>query len=212
MVGQDVGVGAAEMRVYGGMTGAGRKAERAGRLIDAGLDLLADDQLTVRGACQRAGLTARYFYESFTDRAALVSAVYDHVVNLVATRTLAAVENAPAEATAKIGAGLAAIVAAVAGDPQCGRVLFSVTLTDPLLARRRLDSSRLFARLLSGQAREFYGLPDTSGLDLVAHFLVGGFAQTLTTWLDGRLALSEAELVEQCAGIFAAVAERQAPA
>ncbi|GHF41057.1 TetR family transcriptional regulator [Amycolatopsis bartoniae] len=199
------------MRTYGGVTGAGRKAERRAQLVEAGLDLLAGDggQLTVRGVCQRAGLTARYFYESFTDRDELVSAVYEHVVTLVASRTLAAVEDAPPHAPAKIRAGLAAIVRAVAGDPRRGRVLFSVTLTEPLLTRRRLESSRFFAGLLGGQARDFYGLPETPALELAAQFLVGGLAQTLTSWLDGTLELTEDELVEECGGIFAAVAARR---
>jgi hypothetical protein len=47
-------------------------------------------------------------------------------------------------------------------------VLFSVTLVSPLLARRRLESSRFFAQLLMGQARQVYGVTDTPALELVA--------------------------------------------
>ena len=35
--------------------------------------------LTVRAVCRAAGLTERYFYESFTDRDEFVRAVYDDV-------------------------------------------------------------------------------------------------------------------------------------
>jgi AcrR family transcriptional regulator len=201
------------MRVYGGVTGADRRAERRGQLIEAGLDLLGGtegEQLTVRSVCRRAGLTPRYFYESFADRDELVSAVYDHIVQAIATGTLAAVEAAGPDAEAKIRAGLAHLVRAVAEDRRHGRVLFSVTLTDPLLARRRLESSRFFARLLSGQARESYGVPDGPELELVAQFMVGGLAQTLTTWLSGTLRLSEGQLVAECVEIFTAIAGRRA--
>ncbi|MEV5749147.1 hypothetical protein AB0L00_15130 [Actinoallomurus sp. NPDC052308] len=84
-----------------------------------------------------------------------------------------------------------------------------MTLTDPVLARRRLESSRFFARLLSGQARRSYGIPDGPRLDLAAQFVVGGLAQTLTAWLSGTLAMSEDELVAECAHIFTALADRE---
>lgn len=204
---------APEMRLYGGMTGADRRAERRAGLIDAGLDLLGDaegDRLTVRRVCQRAGLATRYFYENFADRDELVSAVYEHVVQTVAAATLDALEGAGPRPQDKIQAGLTRLVRAVAGDPRHGRILFSVTLADPLIAQRRLESSRFFTRLLAEQARQFYGVPDSPALDLAAQFLVGGLAQTLTAWLSGDLPVSEAELVSECSALFAAVAGREA--
>lgn len=202
---------ASEGRVYGGMTGADRRTERRAQLIEAGLDLLgaaAEDPLTVRQVCRRAGLTPRYFYESFADRDDLVAAVHEHVVQTIAATTLAAVEAAGARPEDQIRAGLERLVRSVAGDPRHGRVLFSVTLTDSLLARRRLESSRFFARLLSGQARRSYGIPDGPRLELIAQFLVGGLAQTLTAWLAGAIAMSEEELVAEYVKIFTALAGR----
>lgn len=200
-----------EMRVYGGMTGADRRAERRAQLIEAGLDLLGaaeEDRLTVRQVCRRAGLTPRYFYESFADRDELVAAVHEHVVQTIAAATLAAVETAGERPAARIRAGLGQLVRSVAGDPRHGRVLFSVTLTNPLLARRRLESSEFFARLLSGQARRSYGIPDGPRLELIAQFLVGGLAQTLTAWLAGAIAMTEDEIVAEYVTIFTALAGR----
>ncbi|GAA0518014.1 hypothetical transcriptional regulator [Saccharopolyspora subtropica] len=197
------------LRVYGGVRGDDRQAERRAQLIEAGLDLLgaADGTpaLTVRGACQRAGLATRYFYENFADRDALAAAVYDHVVDHIATTTLEAV-NGAADEHAKIRAGLHNIVRAIAEDPRRGRLLFSVTLTSPLLAQRRLDSSRLFAALLGGQVQDFYGIPGSTRLELTTQFIVGGLAQTLTAWLDGTLRVDDRELVDRCTEIFLALA------
>src|SRR5262245_10972131 len=60
------------VRPYRGIEAAKRLSARRNQLLAAGLDLLGSEEhdiaeLTVRGVCRRAGLSARYFYESFTD-------------------------------------------------------------------------------------------------------------------------------------------------
>src|SRR5205807_2521139 len=94
-------------RVYAGVEGDQRVAERRARLMAAGLDLLGsaegDPTLSVRAVCRRAGLVARYFYESFADRDALATAVYDHVVEDSATITLA--EGGTLDVTAHFAVG-----------------------------------------------------------------------------------------------------------
>ena len=80
-------------RNWAGTTLTGRKASRREQLIEAGIELLGDEDgpmVSVRTACRTAGLTERYFYESFTDRDELALAVYEHVGSQ-AHRTLAAV-------------------------------------------------------------------------------------------------------------------------
>jgi AcrR family transcriptional regulator len=200
------------LRVYAGVEGDHRQAGRHGQLIEAGLDLLGapgtEATLTVRGVCKHAGLAARYFYESFTDRDALALAVFDHVVQVIATTTLDAVNAAPAEARAKVHAGLSAIVRAVADDPRKGRLLFAATLASAPLAKRRLESSLMFATLLVGQAQEFYGVDGGGQLALNSQFAVGGLAQTLTSWLNGELDVDEEALVEHCTEIFLAIGAR----
>ncbi|MGW1680935.1 TetR/AcrR family transcriptional regulator [Saccharopolyspora sp. NPDC002376] len=198
------------LRVYGGVRGDHRRAERRAQLLEAGLDLLGapggGPALTVRGACQQAGLATRYFYESFADRDALAAAVYDHVVDGLASTTLEAVTIAGPDERAKARAGVENIVRTIARDPRRGRLLFSVSLSSPLLAQRRLDSSRLFAALLGGQAKDFYDITESPDLELTTHFIVGGLAQTLTAWLDGTLRLEEPEVVEHCTGLLLTIA------
>jgi len=200
------------LRVYGGVEGDHRQAGRHEQLIEAGLDLLgapgAEAALTVRGVCKHAGLAARYFYESFADRDALALAVFDHVVRVIATTTLAAVDAAPADARAKIHAGLGALVRAVADDPRKGRLLFAATLASAPLAKRRLESSLLFATLLVGQAKEFYGVDGGARLALNSQFAVGGLAQALTSWLNGELDIDQETLVGHCTEIFLAIGAR----
>lgn len=194
------------LRVYGGVAGDDRRSRRRETLIEAGLDLLGAPQdapaLTVRGVCKQAGLAARYFYESFTDRDELAVAVFDHVTAQIAAATLEAVEAAPHDTRAKIRSGVSTIVRLIAEDPRRGRLLFSPGLTTTVLLHRRVESSRMFARLLGGQVREYYGIDTDARLEFITEFLVGGLAQTLTSWLNGTLGLSEPALVEHCTELF----------
>jgi AcrR family transcriptional regulator len=189
------------LRVYGGVRGDRRRADRRAQLIEAGLDVLGGTdgaKLTVRGVCQRSGLVARYFYESFADRDELAAAVYDHVVNEVAESTVAAVERAGERPSDRARAGLTAMLRLIDSDPRKGRVLFSVELTDSLIARRRRDSTRLFSRLLGEQAHGGYGPPGSLEEHLTATFVVSGMAGVLTGWLDGEVGMDEKDVIERC--------------
>ena len=66
-------------RPYGGLAMEDRVAARRARFIDAGIELFGTQGFrgaTVRGVCAAAGLTDRYFYESFATLEALLAAVY----------------------------------------------------------------------------------------------------------------------------------------
>lgn len=200
------------LRTYGGVAGTDRQAQRRGRLLEAGLDLLGstdgESTVSVRGVCRQAGLASRYFYENFADRDTLIVAVYDHVVERIAAATLEAVHEATDDAEAKVRAGLSRLVRTVAEDPRRGRLLFSPTAGEAILADRRVASTRMFVGMLGLQAREFYGVDGGTRLDIMAEALVGGLAQTLTSWLNGTLEAAEDEIVDHCAELFLAVADR----
>ncbi len=197
-------------RVYGGVSGEQRQAERRAQLIETGLDLLGtaegEPRLTVRGACSEAGLVTRYFYESFADRDELVIAVFDRVVSEIAASALAAVD-AVADMPEKARAGLRAIVRSISEDPRRGRLLFSPALNSSVLAHRRIESTRMFVQLLRDQAREAYGAEENPRADLLADFLVGGLAQVLSAWLASTLDATEDEIVERCAQLFLAAGD-----
>ncbi|MGH9792076.1 MAG: TetR/AcrR family transcriptional regulator, partial [Candidatus Acidiferrales bacterium] len=58
-----------------------RSAERRARLIQAGVQVFGTKgfhSATVKQICAEAGLTERYFYESFENLNALFLATYDH--------------------------------------------------------------------------------------------------------------------------------------
>jgi AcrR family transcriptional regulator len=189
-------------RPYRGIQAAERLASRRRRLLDAGLDLLGADhrdisELTVRGICGRAGLAARYFYESFADKDEFVSGVFDWVIAELAATTQAAVAAVPARERSR--AGMANIVRTIAGDARIGRLLFSTQLANAVVMRKRAESSALFAMLSGQYAGDALRIPANDRIKAGAHFAVGGVGQTISAWLAGEFQLGPDQLVNQLA-------------
>jgi AcrR family transcriptional regulator len=192
------------VRPYRGVEAGERLAARRRGLLAAGLDLLGSDRpdisgLTVREVCRRAGLAARYFYESFTDKDEFVSGVFDWVVADLAATTQAAVAAVPAHEQSR--AGMANIVRVIADDARIGRLLFSTQLANSVIARKRAESTALFA-MLSGQHAG-----DALRIKAGAHFAVGGVGQTISAWLAGDVRLRHDQLVDQLAVLLDGLAD-----
>lgn len=200
-----------QVRPYRGVEAPERLAQRRRQLLDAGLELLgaADDppELTVRALCRQAGVSARYFYESFTDKDQLVAAVFDWVIGDIAATTQAAVAAAPRHEQNR--AGIANLVRTIAGDARIGRLLFNPKLSNAVLARKRAEVGGVFA-LLSGQhVTSAYQLPENGWTKSVAHFVVGGVGQTISAWVSGDIRLDQPQLVEQLTRILDGLAARE---
>jgi AcrR family transcriptional regulator len=197
-------------RPYGGVSAEDRRAGRRERLLAAGLDLLGSEgwsKTTVRAICARAGLTERYFYESFADREALLVAVFDRIAAEATEAVVAAVEAAPHAARAKARAAIAAFVELMTDDPRKGRVAFVEAMGSESLMSRRLETLGGFAALISEQARAFYGeAAPREDADLSAHALVGALAELLIAYLGGTLAIDRERLIEYGTNLFIAAA------
>jgi len=197
-------------RPYRGVKAAERLAARRGRLLTAGLDLLGAERqdtsaLTVRGVCRRAGLAARYFYESFIDKDEFVGRVFDWVVADLAATTQAAVAAVPVHEQTR--AGMANIVRTIAGDARVGRLLFSTQLADPVIVRKRAESTALFAMLFGQHAGDALRVPANDRIKAGAHFAVGGVGQTISAWLAGDVQLDPDQLVGQLASLLDQLAD-----
>src|SRR3954469_8076467 len=74
----------APRRAYGGISAGERIAARRAKLLDAGLELFGTrgfGATGVKDVCREAGVTDRYFYESFNDGRALFLAVFDRLTD-----------------------------------------------------------------------------------------------------------------------------------
>ncbi|HEV2783138.1 MAG TPA: TetR/AcrR family transcriptional regulator [Actinophytocola sp.] len=196
-------------RSWRGVSAEERRAERRGQLIEAGLEVIGTQgwaNTTVRGVCRRAGLTERYFYESFPDREALLLAVYEHVLVEGIRVVLAAAAEAPHDVRRTARAGIAAAVEFLIDDPRKGRVLILEATANENLQRRRQEALRAQAALLSEVAREFFGdrPPDPTDAYLTALALVGALAEVGAAYLDGQLDVSRERLIDHLTELFVA--------
>lgn len=203
-------VGMVQARPYGGVQARERVAQRRRQLLDAGLELLGGahepPELTVRAICGQAGVSARYFYESFTDKDQLVAAVFDWVIADIAATTQAAVASAPRDDQNR--AGIANLVRTIADDDRVGRLLFNAQLSNPVLARKRAELGGVFAQLSGQHVRGAYQLPVNEGINAVTHFVVGGVGQTISAWVSGDIKLDQDQLVDQITRIIDELAVR----
>lgn len=143
---------AASGRRYRGVAVEERRAERRQRLLEAGLRIFGEvgyHGATVKTICAAAGLTERYFYESFANSEDLLCAVYEQHMVLQQQRILVAVTQAPREPVAMIEAGLRAFFELAREIPAGARVQFVEVLgVSPRVDRLYRQAIENFAQML----------------------------------------------------------------
>nr|WP_205876025.1 TetR/AcrR family transcriptional regulator [Mycobacterium gordonae] len=195
-------------RPYRGVEAAERLAARRNQLLAAGLDLLGapdEPELTVRSVCERAGLSARYFYESFSDKDELVGQVYDWVIAKLATNIQAAAATGPTHEQARAGMGV--VVRTVAEDARIGRLVFSTKLANAVVMRKRAQSTALFALVTGRHVIDVLNAPENERVKAATHFAVGGVGQTLSAWLEGDVTMEPDELADHLASLLLELTE-----
>ena len=88
---EDVQVVGREGRAYGGLAQEDRVAARRARFVESGVELFGTQGFrgaTVRGICAAAGLTDRYFYESFASLEALLIEVHQSLMRGLSERLM----------------------------------------------------------------------------------------------------------------------------
>ena len=154
----------------------------------------------MRGVCRQAGVTARYFYESFTDKDDFVAAVYDWVIADIAASTQAAVAAAPPRESEPRGHGehRRGPSRTNRGSAGCCSTRSWPTRYSFASAERPAALTRLYGRDV-GTA---LGVQESEQGKATAHFAVAGVAQAFSAWLDGDVALDADQLVDHLAAIL----------
>ncbi|MFD4406347.1 TetR/AcrR family transcriptional regulator [Nocardia sp. NPDC058499] len=197
-------------KLWRGRTLDDRSAERREQLVDVGFDLLGTDgpaAVTMRAVTRLANLSPRYFYESFTDRTALLTAVYDRLETELLARLGATAEATDAHTTVR--SALEICAAYFEEDPRRARVLLREPLTDDTLRRHSADRLPAFLRtMLPALGDEVSALlPDSEeALIISATALSGALVALYVDWIDGRLPVPRDRLVDAATDIVLALA------
>jgi AcrR family transcriptional regulator len=182
------------------MSAERRRDDRRARLVAAGLQVIGTQgwaKTSVRQICRTAALTERYFYESFSDREAVLLAVFEAVAQECTHAVLTAYAAAADDSRDKLRAAIGAAFEVLTDDPRKGRVLLLETGSDERLQQRRQQLAVSSAALLADITRHHFERElDRVDLDLTALAVVGAQTQLVTAWLSGSVEVSRDRLIE----------------
>ena len=142
-------------RSYGGVTADERRATRRVALIEAALDLFAEDgarAVSKRAVCARARLNDRYFYEHFTDSDALIEAIVRDLTAEGLQAVKAATRSAAPDLRAQVRATADAALEFLTADPRRGQLLLR-SHTSEVLQRARVDSTHAISNAMAAMIR-----------------------------------------------------------
>jgi len=196
-------------RIYGGKAAEARSHERRERLIAAGVELFGTQgysATTVRHVCTEAGLTERYFYESFENREELFVAVASECVTGLVdaiVRARAHVDDTPDE---QIRAMLTAYFEWFKADARRARIqLFEPLLISPRFHELYRDVVSLFVAMIADIATRFFAEAIAiRGLDatLLATGLAGAATELVKEWAVSGYARPVDDLVRNAGFLF----------
>lgn len=203
----------APRRRYGGKSAEQRRAERREALLTAAVEIWQESgwaAVTMRGVCARAGLTDRYFYESFADRDALLATIWEQMRDETLEMLLAAIlPHADAPPLDQLRAAIHAVVHHIGDEPQRAQIIFGDHAGSAVLEQRRRETIQMTVRLMIDLARPYLREDiDEVGFQVTVLTGIGGFVETVHAWRAGLVEAGTDELVEHLMSIGTGLAPR----
>lgn len=193
------------VRPYRGVAADKRRRERREKLLDACLDVVAESgvaAVTVDGICARAGLSKRYFYESFGDRDAILVSALDGVIDNVGDALGDEVHRHGSTAD-RVGHTAAVLVRALTADPRAS-LLYTAASANPALDARRRQMVDRFTPVLMREVLD--ADPANPRAEAATVLMVAGTTELLDRWFRGDLNFTEAEFVDTLTALGVALA------
>jgi AcrR family transcriptional regulator len=193
------------IRPYRGVPAGDRVASRREALIDAALEVFAAEgwtALSARRICEQAGLTRRYFYESFEELDGVLGAAFDRITGQVTHAVGEAVSAViaddpetplPALVSRAVSAGLEVVTTPLSN----GRFLAVAQTAGSSIAERRARSVNDLATLVEAVlAIHPEGQPiGPQRARILAIATNGAMLRIIDGWLAGELDLTKDEVV-----------------
>jgi AcrR family transcriptional regulator len=203
--------GTAQKRVYGGVDAGLREEDRRKKLIEAGLEAFGTigyARTNIKTICRLAGLTERYFYESFENKEDLLSGVYRELVEEQHREALEIFERSdslPMEAASR---ALRTFYHRFAQDPRRAHVqLFEILGVSPRIDREYREAMGT----LAGMVRLFF-LKVFPGIgqerldrSIIPTGLAGSMVMIAHEWVLGGFTKPLDDIVAQSMDFFTAI-------
>lgn len=196
-------------RSYRGMTLEQRTAERRERFLEAGLNVFGNEGFhaaTVRKICKEAGLTDRYFYESYSSMEALLIEVYERCLKSILTRvqsTLLTVNKA--EAPDKLLNELLNHFFTEMEDPRVAKVcMFEAEGVSDHMHNLYNDYIRRFVTILLSASQGYtnkWPLSEEES-EVLGNAIVGGIIQATRNWALNDYHLSKKSMINGIVVLF----------
>jgi AcrR family transcriptional regulator len=201
-----------DQRRYGGRSAQERAQDRRARLVEASIAVLADhgERATMTAICQEAGLTERYFYESFPNRDAALVAALERVTEEIAGNAVRRLQETSGTTDERVLAMSRDFAHWAAGHRDRAVVAVMHARSIAALRERRKELVVSFAEIAAREAAELYGDRAWPSDRARTHGIVfiGGLAELVAAWLSGDVVLEPDELAEVVADLFAALSRR----
>ncbi len=198
-------------RVYGGVKADLRETERRKRLLAAGMEAFGTAgyaKTNIKTICRLAGLTERYFYESFRTKEDLLSAIYQQLVDQQkeeALRILGERGDKPLEAASQ---AMRMFLMNLLEDPHRAQVqLFEVMGVSQRIDSQYREAMRLLAEMVKlFLCAAFPGIGEEAWKgNILPTGLAGSIILVSHEWVLGGFVTPLEDIVEKCMDIFTVI-------
>lgn len=171
-------------RKWGAKTADERRAQRRQQLIAAAIPLYDEkgfSNCSVKAVCQAAGLTERYFYESFANGEDLLKECFTIVTGELAAKVRTTAETIKGGTRKRVRAALLTYLVALKSNPPAARLFLLgmggiSTEIDALVSSNLDDFGRLLLQVLRRKA------PPGGASDLLLRGVIGGGLYVARAW------------------------------
>nr|MBV6631084.1 TetR/AcrR family transcriptional regulator [Oceanococcus sp. HetDA_MAG_MS8] len=201
-------------RSYHGKSAEARRRARREKLIAAGIQLIGTQgfaSTSLNALCQEAGLTKRYFYESFESMEALLTAAFGSISEALQQHVIRHI-NAHSQPKAMIEAGFRGFFEYIQAHPEQGRVYLVEALSVHSLRHQLLGSGGGEVSAFLLQTTQQY-LPKDAPvapeiLAIIAQGAVGAAVFVGQNWIASDFEQPMEELVTAVSEICFGIAQR----
>ena len=186
------------VRPWRGISAADRREERRERLLVACLDVVGREGVpatTVGAICEQAGLTKRYFYESFSDRDEILAEALDGLHKSLLRDVRNALQSAAPDPLERARLTIRLLVAAM-DDSRMAR-LYVEAPAHPRLQALREEAYVVYTQLVTDDVLAIDHADPAARL--AALVFVTGTTEAVMSWLQGTVALTREDLIEKLA-------------